>query len=428
MAYEFFLSYARLDDQRDKVQEFWRDLHQRVQEKTGISGDISYFDRDSNELGSQWANRIEEGLRTSKVFVLLISPSYLASEYCGKELTIFRRRVDAYVQGLPKGSRAPALILPLMWTRPLGKLPPFLAELQYDHADLPQSYRDEELSVLKENGRYKDDYRDVITHVAERIAVAMTEIPMPPAATVQSLASVPSAIHADRARSETPAGPNNACFVFVAATPAELEQLKRDEEQGKPNAVPAGPRLAIRSDSAAYGTNGGWWWRPFQPPDTEYSAGRIAQDVSGRLNLRYQEVEVNAGLIERVRKAAAQNNVIAVVVDACTLEHPMYREYMQQLDAWATAQYSVIVPWNRSDDTMTRFSDRLEALLKTAFPARTAFNNPTYFLRIQTLDDMRDKLASILTELRLKVIDNAAAAQLVESVKMPSVSNMPGSV
>jgi FxsC-like protein len=150
--------------------------------------------------------------------------------------------------------------------------------------------------------------------------------------------------------------------------------------------------------------------------------------VSNTLKLRFKDFEVNSAMVESVRKAAAQNNVIAVVVDACTLEHPTYREYMQQLDAWATTHYSVIVPWNRRDETMTKFSDRLEALLKTAFPVRTAFNNPTYFLRIQTLEDMRDKLASILTELRLKVIDNAAAAQLVESVKMPSVSNMPGSV
>jgi len=135
-------------------------------------------------------------------------------------------------------------------------------------------------------------------------------------------------------------------------------------------------------------------------------------------------VEVNATFIGRIKKAASQNNVIAIVVDACTLELPQYRQWMRQLDEWATAHYSVVIPWNPSDATITQFSERLEDLLKASFPARSAFNNPTYYLRIRSLTEMRDRMAAILAELRLKVIDNARAAQLLETAKLPSVSGV----
>jgi FxsC-like protein len=415
MPYEFFLSYARQDDQLHHVEEFWSDLAPRVRDRLGRGGDICYFDRDSNELGSNWAENIEDALRTTKVFVALISPAYVASEYCGKELTIFRGRVAERARVDPKG--AATLIIPLMWVRPIDKLPPVLDALQYDHLDLPESYREEELSVLKEIGRFKDDYASLLNHLAHQIALRIKQSPMPPAGAVEPLSTVESILHT-RTGGAGPPGPNNVCFVFVAATCSDYENFRKAPVTGT-------PMLALRPDSTAYGASG-WHWLPFQPPHNEQSAGRIAQAISGRLNLRYQEVEVNApSFIGRIKTAASQNNVIAVVVDACTLELPRYRQWMRELDEWATANYSVVIPWNPEDTTVTRFGERLEILLRASFPARSSFNNPTYYLRIQSLDEMQDKMASILAELRLKVIDNAKAAQMVETSKMPSVDNDP---
>jgi len=137
-------------------------------------------------------------LRTSKVFVALISPTYIASDYCGKELTIFRERVTRYAEREPKG--ASTLIIPLMWTRPIDKLPQRLEELQYDHIELPQSYRDEELSVLVDNGRFKDDYDLLVNHLAKQIAIRVSQTKMEDAEEIEMLSVVENVLRPPASR------------------------------------------------------------------------------------------------------------------------------------------------------------------------------------------------------------------------------------
>jgi len=424
MAYEFFLSYARLDDGRQLVEQFWKDLQTRVIEKIGRGRDICFFDRESMPLGSKWREEIELGLRTSKVFVALISPGYIESEYCGKELAAFLRRVEPFEAALRKSGSPPSLIIPLMWTRPVDHLPAVLAARQYDHRALPQSYRDEELSILIDNSRYKDDYKDVITLVAEQIAAVIKKNPMPEASALPRLDGIESAFRSEGTPPPARRGPNNARFVFVAATPEEIAAFRTLQ-------APAAARLAIREHvEDHYGLEGGYSWRPFLPPEKTMSAGAIARNLAEKLRLHFSEMPVAADLVRRVQDAAAQNNVIAVVVDPCTLELPQYRQWMQDLDAWNTVSCSVVVPWNPQDETVTRFAERLDALIRQSFPARSLNSNPTYFQRIGSLDDMHERMEHVLTELRLNIIRNAEAAQIIDGPLQPppSISNTSGTV
>ena len=68
--------------------------------------DPGFMDLSMNP-GSEWRGELLEAVGTCKVFVALLSPSYTASEWCGKEWDAFSRR--KVTGGDPGGNTGPAL-------------------------------------------------------------------------------------------------------------------------------------------------------------------------------------------------------------------------------------------------------------------------------------------------------------------------------
>lgn len=95
----FFLSYARKDDRDEFVKRFYDDL---ALELRRIGADPSaqppFRDVERLGLGADWARVLGGAVGHCRAFVALYSPSYLSSEYCGKEWTAFRERLDKYRQ------------------------------------------------------------------------------------------------------------------------------------------------------------------------------------------------------------------------------------------------------------------------------------------------------------------------------------------
>lgn len=48
-----------------------------------------WWDKDGIRTGDRWDNRIEDALRSSHILIVLLSPRWLTSDYCRKELSIF---------------------------------------------------------------------------------------------------------------------------------------------------------------------------------------------------------------------------------------------------------------------------------------------------------------------------------------------------
>jgi len=171
--YLFYLSYAR-GDLDGYLERFEEDLAREVRARTGAREPMVFFDRDSIALGSSWPSAIAAVLAASRVLVALLSPAYFASEWCGKEWEVFRRRRDERA-GLPN---PPGFILPVRWIASRA-VPRTVAEMQIDAAEFPDAYRREGLRYLMKLRRLEDDYEIFVAAFVRRLIEAASREPRP---------------------------------------------------------------------------------------------------------------------------------------------------------------------------------------------------------------------------------------------------------
>lgn len=135
-----FLSYSRRDDGRHGlVKVLIDDLVDEIVRITGWP-DREVVYRDVHvPLGEDWSATLLDALRTCDVFVPLLSPLYLLSEYCGKEWWLFERRVRRHVERY--GSRPP-VVIPILWEAPSEQfvVPEVVRRIQYLDRDTAGAY------------------------------------------------------------------------------------------------------------------------------------------------------------------------------------------------------------------------------------------------------------------------------------------------
>lgn len=166
----FFLSYARADSLDDPLlEQFFRDLRAEVRRRSGQPdiNSISFFDMTSIQPEQIWSTELRAALSRCRTFVALCSPSYFASEYCGREWGAFVERID---QDRATEIQSGSPLLPVIWT-PLRQAPEALADLQYDHSSLGEEYAKFGLRYLMRLKRYHDEYQEFLMTLAERIVL-----------------------------------------------------------------------------------------------------------------------------------------------------------------------------------------------------------------------------------------------------------------
>ncbi|HEX6899517.1 MAG TPA: pentapeptide repeat-containing protein [Thermoanaerobaculia bacterium] len=170
----FFFSYARADTD-EFMDRFFLDLSKAVHQRlTDSAPNTGYRDVRNLAVGDPWPEELSKALSTCRAFVCLLSPRFVGSEYCGKELAAFRHRMTE------TGSASLPLLLPVLWV-PLGslfeKLPGFLANIQYQ--DFKIGEKQEGLQSLMSFGDDKD-YRKFLNDFANRIRDAVEAYSLPP--------------------------------------------------------------------------------------------------------------------------------------------------------------------------------------------------------------------------------------------------------
>ncbi len=109
---EIFCCYARKD------QQLLNDLkaHLIPLQRQGLIA--LWADTDIN-AGSEWEKEIEKHLNTAQIILLLVSPDFMASEYCySNEM---KRSVERHERG--EASVIPVILRPVFWQEaPFGKL------------------------------------------------------------------------------------------------------------------------------------------------------------------------------------------------------------------------------------------------------------------------------------------------------------------
>src|SRR5690348_15007103 len=78
-SYDFLISYSRID------RDFAERLHNALTEiKTEVFRDL----RNLTEFSPDWLREITSAIHSSHIFVVLLSPDYLESQYCQDELRV----------------------------------------------------------------------------------------------------------------------------------------------------------------------------------------------------------------------------------------------------------------------------------------------------------------------------------------------------
>jgi len=189
--YKFFLSYAH-NDKSPYMDDFYYSLRQFVMIKTGIkqSDLIAFRDTDDVDFGAKWTPELEQALQNSSVIVCTYSPSYFASEYCGKEVAIFQSRISEYAK---IHKRDAPVILPILWETPsIFQIPECLNEVQYLHAEIHEDYAKKGLLTFSKLTKYHDPYIEFIDFLATNIVNIANQYKLPKAV-IHSINDIASA-------------------------------------------------------------------------------------------------------------------------------------------------------------------------------------------------------------------------------------------
>lgn len=388
--YWFYCSYSRIDID-PYLRKFFTDLQTEIRLRLGLSTDenIGFFDADKIEPGDAWPIDVAEALRSSRSMICLLSPSYVQSEWCGRELQVFRQRMALQSDSSP-------LIFPLLWF-PLGeRVPSALTELQWADARFPKRYIEEGLRYLMRLSRFRDDYLDLLSRFAEILTTRVERSDLPILEEVPALGDVPNAFEEPHGLDRRFAGPSRVEFFFAVASRDEIAE--------------------VRKGRASYGFRGADW-RPFSPSVEAEIAG-IAQNVAAEESLRYTEIDPAENLFQRMIVAERQNTVVAIIVDPWTLELRPYRKLLSEIDRHTFLNCAIFCLWDNEDEETRVAHQHLEEVVEATFYLGKTMRS---IFMIQSFEEFRHQLRGALHSVRMAILEHGNVPSRAEeaAVKRP---------
>lgn len=323
---------------------------------------IGFYDRDGIQLGDSWTHELAEALQTCRVFIYIQSPAYFSKLWCGREWAVFRNRIERWMQGSGVPESRPPLMLPVLW-KPATRNPPatVAVDIQYGHREFGEAYAQNGLHTLMNIARFRDDYNEFLSRLAQRILQVADTYPLPPGDLARiDFESIPNAFEASALAGligpnvpvATPAreavGPRYVVFVYVVGTRADLQNRRRMLE--------------------AYADDG-CDWRPYFPPHDRRVAW-YAQHVVNDEDLNYEPLDLRPDLVQLLRNAEDENKIVILVVDSWTLNCSKYRDLMSEFDRHQFRNCCVVIPWNDDEETLGQ-AETLKRNLQQVFSRQT---------------------------------------------------------
>jgi TIR domain len=154
---------------------------------------LVFFDFRSLRAGEEWSESLTQALCEARAFVCLVSPTYLNSAWCGRELEAFHRRYEGWKAVAPVGVGG-RFIFPVIW-QPDDKrgLPSKIARFQYQGREISKHYERLGLRQLADLSRFRQDFKQFVDDLAKEVAAAMGSDHMLPPAVLSNLDDIPSA-------------------------------------------------------------------------------------------------------------------------------------------------------------------------------------------------------------------------------------------
>lgn len=389
MAYEFFLSYTRANNDVF-LKKFFDELSQAIRDLRGLpaTADVGFFDQNNIELGEQWDATIVEALQTSNVFLAVASPGYFKSEYCGKEWELFRRRIAPGA-----GAKTPPLVKPIVWIPfNIASLPSGVTDVQLTFGD-PQALHNQRgfKHLLKNLQEHQVAFNNLVEALAREIIDAADTHPAQRLQAVPQLRDLPSSFDATARPGQpavpvSPTGPKHVRFVYVAANPQEIGTARTVD---------------------AYVDAGGADWKPFYPDDLT-RIHRLTQNfVSGDdLDFTSEEMAFGADLLQNIDDAWKKRQIVVLVVDGWSVQwNAKYRQVLSQLDSRLDYHWCVFVPRNEKDGDSARIRAQIDSVVSQTFDrhANLAPNPLFYRDNIKSAADLKAQLRDVLTKLKEEI-------------------------
>lgn len=387
MSHLVFVSYSRANTKRqadcELVRRFVDELASDVEQLLGGSQDeICFFDRTDIEAGSVWTSELSEALRTARLAVCLYSPNYFNSTWCGKELQIFLERARAGAASV-QGSPSPTAIIPVIWLPAMQGLPQPVKHIQTHDAAFPESYPQmglRQIMMLEKNA----EYHVIVNALAQRVC---------------------SAIQANRLPVLAPLNLDNARSIWEISSGADPSSHKKG---------------SISKTCFVYVAQDGWNWKPYE---NESSVGAMAQEMTGRLGLQYEEIPCDNALPTRLADTREHDVPTVLFADPGSLSVLQLQQAMRQYDRLYLLNCGLIVPWERSSPAPST-DPRWQHLQLNVCPQKTAAPPPHHdWLSTTSVSDLRSNAVAVIDGIRSQLLkklfgSNTATASKAENMEL----------
>jgi hypothetical protein len=330
-SHRFFFSYAsethRTSVWRDwgksgnHLEEFFEALCNRVALDAGEAVDaVGYRDQNRLSLASFWNKELVAALQRSRVLVSIISPHYLGSENCGREVEFFRRRFELAQN--PVAGLEPPRIIPIFWidrvlctTHMSQSVEQFFFDLQLRESGMPPNYPNTGLYPLYNLGDQVP--RNGLIDVVAKAILRLSEIPaLPELPGAGDFKDLPTFFMRpdNRAKPPVAVGPKGTNVVYAIGTKEEAVQY-------------------------GFGNMGGYdaareRWLPFldAPGATIEMATIEGLNTAGQDGHDYHNLGLPSDLNDQLRAAKDANSPVLIVLDRTSLKVPAIKSGLRDYD------------------------------------------------------------------------------------------------
>jgi len=197
MAHLFFSSYAHANNRCVYLKRFIEQLRLEISQLcTGIDlNEIGFFDVDGIQTGEDWIKRLSSVVCSCKVCVAICSPHFFESEFCGKEIAVFLKRLQMWQSLEGNADGTGKAIIPVLWIG--GDISPALKEYQHIDGDFPNEYKALGLRELYQFTRHREKRKQVVVALAKRVREA-AKTDLPPHEVIPHFDYIDSAFRSDR--------------------------------------------------------------------------------------------------------------------------------------------------------------------------------------------------------------------------------------
>ncbi|MBV8524466.1 MAG: toll/interleukin-1 receptor domain-containing protein [Acetobacteraceae bacterium] len=404
----FFFSYAsqthqtsiwrRWDKSGNHLDDFYTALCNRIASLAAAdSTEVAFRDTERLALSDFWGPRLVAGLQEAPVLVSVISPHYLKSVPCGREVMFFHRRFEA----LGRGERH--YILPVFWEGLTDcrhcmnkKQEQFLHALQQKQKDMPANYPHTGLYHF-----YNQEEWSAVNRVIDAVARSIWDLNkiqrLPRLQGAGDFKDLPSFFAPDPAFSDVGlvSGPSGANIVYAVATTEEIQ-------------------LISNADNSRYKSQRKHW-QPFTDAAgaTIEMATKEGLNRAGQNEAEYRDWDLPQNLIGKLKEAKTANSPVVIVLDRTSLKIKAIKDRLAPYDDFDSRHVGLVVAGGCNDD---------EHLVGSIFPTKFGERRQLHMWTVpQGRDDFIGNVFEVISGLRRALQQDAKPTAVMASTPLPGL-------